>query len=235
LLSDALASAADFPVDMATREYRSAAEAFRQWSGNAAAVPASSKKEPDPLVKPATAVPPRAAAGINLLGIDTVTQEGRLLSLINELVSFVRSAGRPVSSFPLRNSTLPVSAWEAQAMAMEYIMEKSFRADFNRTVRRAVGLLAAIQEETAQYEAKRHNQHLWKRHIDALVYLLYCGGETLAALWEFRDDAARRGLQEKSDQLSQTAARLREKLHSVADFCRQWKEQAGGKDVAHAA
>ena len=233
LLSEALAGAGDFPLDLAAKEYRSAAEGFQQLSetAKAASLPSAAGES----TKPAAGFP-KAPGGLSQLGIDVVAQEGRLYSLTNELVSFARSAGKSVSTFPMPNSSVTLAPWEAQSLAVEHsATEKSFRADFNSAVRRAVGLLAAIQEESALYKLRRHGDHLWKKCIDALVYLLYSGRETLPTLEELAQDAGRRGLQEKADQLWQTAARLRDKLHPVAELCRQWKEQSGPKERAYAA
>lgn len=243
LLSEALGSGG-FPLELTTKEYRTAAKDFEQLAeagGPAVAPPA----QPPRAAAAAETSPPEAApappsltpAGpeglgtrLGMLGIDAGMEEGRLRARFNELVSFALAAGNPVDPIPLPNSSLALAPWEVQSLVVEYpAVEKSFRADFNRQVRRAVALLAAIQEATALYEMKRDSEHFWKTHVNTLIYLLYCGNEALPNLEHLAQEASRKGLQEKAAQLGDTAQRLRDKLRMVSELVQQWKDPSAHK------
>jgi len=255
LLSEALGSS-PLRLELSGKEYRTAAEDFRQLSAagatpSAAAARPSAAVETEPPSSPAAAQAPPAAVPatpaaaadalaapqklkvmLHTLGIDTVREEGRVRTLLNELVSFALAAGKPVSTVPLPSCSLTLAPWEAQSLVLEYpALEKSFRADFNRLVRRAVALLAAIEEEKAQYELRRHSEHHWKPHVDALFYLLWSGSEALPDLENLAQQAARRGLQEKAALLADTIERLRARLSEVSNVCQQWKQSPGQKGV----
>ncbi len=254
LLSEALGSS-PLRLELSNKEYRTAAQDFRQLSearatpfAAAARPPAADATSPpstpaavqaQPPAAPASAAPAGASpalqnlkATLHTLCVDTVREEGRVRTLFNELVSFAQAAGKPVSTIPLPSCSLTLAPWEAQSLVLEYpALEKSFRADFNRLVRRAVALLAAIEEEKAQYELRRHSEHFWKQHVDALFYLLSSGSEALPGLEALAQQAVRRGVQEKAAQLADTIERLRARLGEVSNVCQQWKQSPGQKGV----
>ena len=79
-----------------------------------------------------------------------------------------------------------------------------------------IGILSRIEEELPSYFETKGAEHIWKRHCDALVYLLYEGRRQLELLKKLSDDSGKRGLQEKSKQLFSTAEKLESYLNRLS-------------------
>lgn len=225
LLSEVLQDVKESPSDLATKDYRAAAEDFRLLVGSQTG---GSPQEEKKVTSPAS---PMTAADfvlrIDALGVDPKWEESHVELRISELVSFAKAAGEPLSTIPLANSVLVLSPTEWQTLVSEYPpTEESFRAGLHRIVRRAVGVLAGIQEEMALYEVRRTGEYLWKKHLNSLFYLLYTGSKILPDLENLDQEAQRRGLQKKSEHLFDTAGRLRQSLQQVSELYQQWKEQS---------
>jgi hypothetical protein len=150
------------------------------------------------------------------LGIDPGRQAEQLRNRMKEIALRVKSSsgGAVLAS---TGSSLVMSDWEAKAFLTDHApAEESFRADFARSVTSGIGIITRIEEELPAYFETRGAEHLWKRHCDALVYLLYEGRRQLETLRRLSADSTKRGLQDKSAQLLATADKLDSYVKRVA-------------------
>ncbi len=225
LFAQAAAQAREFAAAIAEKDYRSTGEDFRKLS----AAVKEEKRKPSvqarapvvaaspPAPPPEPALPEDPVERMKALGIDPSRQAMRLKDTTGDIAGFVRSAGRAVKNIPLPHSTLTVTEWESAAFSADYPAgDHSFRAEFSRHVRSAVGYIARMHEELTLYHEKRGSEYLWKPHYDALIYLLYHGRQEVLKLEDFAEDTRARGLFEKAEQVSKTAEKLREYLERVA-------------------
>lgn len=173
------------------------------------------KRVPEPLTpaqaasaRAAEAKPPTLEEQLIALGIDPGRQAEQLRNRIKEIALRVKSSpgGAPL---PSAGGKLTLHDWESKAFLTEYSpAEESFRADFARAVTSVIGIITRIEEELPAYFETRGVEHLWKRHCDALVYLLYEGRRQLETLKKLAADSDKRGLKDKSTQLLATAEKL---------------------------
>ncbi|MGH9784211.1 MAG: hypothetical protein ACRD88_08495, partial [Terriglobia bacterium] len=187
-------------------DYRSAAEAFRNLGE-------LGRKEPGPVAREAkTAAPPPATDSLEQqlkrLGVDPAHETQHLRSRIQDLSIRFRSnlttatVPNPVSPFHLQE-------WEAGAFRSQYPeSEQTFRAEFARSVRYAIAVISRIYEEIPLYHEKKSTEYLWKKHYDALVFLLYEGRRHKEALLKLSAVSRQRGLMEKAKQLQVTAENM---------------------------
>jgi hypothetical protein len=160
---------------------------------------------------------PQADDDERTLRCDPKWMDSRLQEVTTHLVAFARTASQPAESIALPHSELPVSATEWQVLTTSCPPdERSFRADVHRAVRRATGLLAAMQEELALYRSRRASQYQWKRHFENLRYLVVNASDILPELEAVREESKRRSLSGKHDDLQQITTRLREKMESAS-------------------
>ena len=146
------------------------------------------------------------AAKLKALGADSRTEEHRLQGSIGELVTYAKKVGEPAGTIQLANSVLEISATEWHALVTEY-PEKSFRADLNRALRRAVGVRAGMQEEAALYGA-RTVEGLRKKRAQSFLYLAQAACQMLPELEALEKLARSRGLVTKADDLKAAIARM---------------------------
>jgi hypothetical protein len=181
------------------------------------------KAVPEPLTpaqlasaRAAEAKPPTLEEQLLALGIDPGRQAEQLRNRMKEIALRVKSSsgGAVLAS---TGSSLVMSDWEAKAFLTDHSpAEESFRADFARSVTSGIGIITRIEEELPAYFETRGAEHLWKRHCDALVYLLYEGRRQLETLRRLSADSTKRGLQDKSAQLLATADKLDSYVKRVA-------------------
>ena len=181
------------------------------------------KAAPEPLTteklaaaRAAAAKPPSMEEQLIALGIDPGRQAEQLRNRVKEIALRVKSSpgGAPL---PSGGGGLILSDWESKAFLTEYSpAEESFRADFARAVTSVIGIITRIEEELPAYFETRGAEHLWKRHCDALVYLLYEGRRQLEILKKLSADSDKRGLKEKSTQLLATAEKFDSYVKRVA-------------------
>ena len=101
---------------------------------------------------------------------------------------------------------------------MEYPeKEQSFRAEVARSICHAIAIICRIYEEIPLYLEKKGTEYLWKKHYDALVYLLYEGRKHKDALLKLAAVSQQRGLREKAKQLQVTAEKLDAGLKKAAE------------------
>lgn len=171
---------------------------------------------PTAAIREAAAKPQTLEEQFIALGIDPGRQAEQLRNRVKEIALRVRSSpgGAPL---PSATGTLILSDWESKAFLSEYsTAEKSFRADFARSMTSVIGIIARIEEELPAYFETRGAEHLWKRHCDALLYLLYEGRRQLETLKRLSADSTTRGLQDKSTKLLATAEKLDSYVKRVA-------------------
>jgi hypothetical protein len=148
------------------------------------------------------------------MGIDPGRQAEILRNRMKEIANRVKASSGGV--FPSAVGSLVLSDWEAKAFVTEYPAgEESFRAEFARGVASGIGIITRIEEELPAYFETQGADHLKKRHVDALVYLLYEGKRQLDHLRKLSVDSERRGLAEKSKQLTATAEKLEDYVKRV--------------------
>ena len=214
-------------ADLLRSEYRSTTEAFQRLGSigrekpeeaerkRAATGTVSAGRHPIPALDPSAG---GATVGAQLkdLGIDPQPQEARVNNRRHELAMRLRSAPN-ILSIPMPLATLTFNEWEATAFRTEYAeREQTFRAEFAASVCRAIAIISLIYEELPLYLEKKGSEYLWKKHYDALVYLLYEGRQHKEALVHLSASSHRKGLIEKSRQLLITADKLESNLARVA-------------------
>jgi hypothetical protein len=218
---------------LAQKDYRYTAGDFQKLRTTAAPTPPpapplalETPAPPPPPPPPPPPTPPPAAEPeeatpldkMRALGIDPSREAQKLRFVTQNAAAYVRAAGnRQVTVIPLPHAELQVPDWEARALAADYpSSDKTFRAEFCRRIRHAVGLLAQVSEELAQYQKKRGTEYLWKPHYDSLIWLLYEGRQYIESLYAYAEATERSGLQEKAAQIGKTAQRLDECLDQLA-------------------
>ena len=142
------------------------------------------------------------------LGIDVSRQEQHLQERVKGisrwLIANPRAASLDLSGMPA------LGEWEVRAFRTEYgEEERSFRAEFAKAVRYAIGIVVRIHEELSAYEAAREGTDTGsKKYADSLLYLLYKGRKHLVILRLLAADTEKRMLPEKARQLLSTASKL---------------------------
>ena len=150
------------------------------------------------------------------LGIDPSQEALSLRNRMEELALRLR-ANLGITSIPNPFAQLSLEDWEANSFRTQYAeSEQTFRADFARGIRHAITIIIRIYEEIPLYQDKKGTEYLWKKHYDALVYLLYEGRAHKEALQRLADQSQQRGLREKANQVQLTAQKLDAGLAKVA-------------------
>jgi hypothetical protein len=149
-------------------------------------------------------------------------EDNKLQAMEESIRNFIRAAGpkTTVPVVPLRHGTLSLLAAETEAFRVEYVFEKSFRADVARSLVRSVSLIGRMLTELADYRSKQHSAYLWKPHADSLAYLLRLSQESLERGQQLITLAQERGLVDKSKAISASLERLQEQVQIVADALR---------------
>jgi hypothetical protein len=186
-------------------DYRSTADAFRSLGE-------LDREEPKPAPREGkSATPPQTDSleqHLKRLGVDPAQEALHLRNRIQELSMRFRS-NRTTATVPIPASPIRLQEWEVGAFRSQYPeSEQTFRTEFARSVCYAVGLIARIHEEIPQYHETRGTEFLWKKHYDALVYLLYEGRRHKDALLKLAAASQQRGLLEKAKQLQSTAENM---------------------------
>jgi len=189
-------------------DYRASADAFRDLGE-------LDRKEPAPAAapRPAAAAPAAAPASpleqqLKQLGVDPAQETLHLRNRIKELSMRFRS-NLQTATVPNSVAPLHLQEWEAGALRSQYPdTEQTFRAEFARDVSHAIAIISRIYEEIPMYFEKKGTEFLWKKHYDALVFLLYEGRNQREALLKLSAVSQQRGLREKAKQLQVTAEKL---------------------------
>jgi len=214
-----LGSGAPDTSNLLQTDYRSTSDTLRHLSELGRKQ--ESEKPPGPRAPAITAEPAprpgaRKVAGdatgsveqLKELGIDVDMEAFALKKRAEELAVRLR-ANPGVSALPGAFAALPLLEWEAAAFRSGYpLSEQSFRADFARGVCHAIAILSLADDELLKYQEKKGTEYLWKKHYDALLYLLQEGRAHKERLIAMAVATEKKGLLEKAKQLLQTAGKL---------------------------
>jgi len=198
--------------DVLNVEYGRAQEQFRRVSQFKKVV---DKKMPTGM--PA-AMPGAAAAAVAPALMVNDVEEGKIRSISESIRNFSRAAdakGGPLI-VPLPHGNCALSAAEAEAFRADYLQEKSFRADYARSLQRAVCLNTRMIAEMRDYQAKRSSAYLWKPHADALTYLLASANRETETAGALIGLAQQRGLNDKIAAMKATIDKLRAQCQQTA-------------------
>jgi hypothetical protein len=203
-------------------DYRSSSIAFRdlgEIDRNESPPPTS----PAPPAPANSSSPPTQPAGLPALdlqlkelGVSTQNESMHLRNRVQELSVRFRSS---LQTMTVPNSVPPLHLheWEAGAFRAQYPeAEETFRAQFARAICRGIAIISRIYEEIPLYLEKKGTEFHWKKHYDALVFLLYEGQKHKEALLNLSESSQQRGLREKAKQLQVTAEKLEACLEKAA-------------------
>jgi hypothetical protein len=110
---------------------------------------------------------------------------GRLARYVEKLPQEQRAVEKVV--FPLRHAQLELVRWEREAFIPSSV---AVAPESARCVQTALGIVAWIEEELAQYNQCREQRYLWKPHFDALSHAVARSTELLATIRDLlRPDA----------------------------------------------
>ena len=119
-------------------------------------------------------------------------KESELRGIIGRLARYVEKLPREQMAadkvvFPLRHAQLELVRWEREAFVPSSVAAAPESA---RCVQTALGIVAWVEEELAQYEQCREQRYLWKPHFDALSHAVARSVELLTNVREImRPDA----------------------------------------------
>ncbi|MCI0403787.1 MAG: hypothetical protein L0212_09715 [Acidobacteria bacterium] len=111
-------------------------------------------------------------------------KESELRGIIGRLARYVEKLPREQMTadkvvFPLRHAQLELVRWEREAFAPSSV---AVAPESARCVQTALGIVAWIEEELAQYNQCRDQRYLWKPHFDALSHAVARSVELLSAV-----------------------------------------------------
>ncbi|HEX9764308.1 MAG TPA: hypothetical protein VGA39_03415, partial [Candidatus Acidoferrales bacterium] len=119
-------------------------------------------------------------------------KESELRGIIGRLARYVEKLPREQMSaekvvFPLRHAHLELVRWEREAFVPA---SAAAAPESARCVQTALGIVAWVEEELAQYNQCREQRYLWKPHFDALSHAVARSVELLTSVREImRPDA----------------------------------------------
>ncbi|HTK95227.1 MAG TPA: hypothetical protein VL382_06275, partial [Terriglobales bacterium] len=194
-------------------EYGRAQEQFRKVS--------QFKKVVDkkmPAARPAAVGAGAAAAVAAPMAVSNDIEEGKIRGITESIRNFTRAADNKggMTIVPLPHGNCALTPAEAEAFRADYVQEKSFRADYARSMQRAVCLHTRMIAELRDYHAKRTSEYLWKPHADALTYLLTSANRETEHAGGLIGLAQQRGLAEKVTAMKTTVDKLRGQCQIVA-------------------
>jgi hypothetical protein len=173
-------------------EYGRAQEQFRKVSKFKKAVDKKMPSRPAAMPGAASAAPAAPSAMVNDL------EEGKIRNIIESIRNFTRAADSKGGVIvPLPHGNCALTGAEAEAYRADYVQEKSFRADYARSLQRTVCLHTRMVAELREYQAKRGSEYLWKPHADALTYLLAAANRETENAGALIGLAQQRGLNDK--------------------------------------
>ncbi|MBF8305901.1 MAG: hypothetical protein HW398_1089 [Acidobacteria bacterium] len=125
-----------------------------------------------------------------------------------------------VRSIRICGSPLPLDKWEAEALcSLGGKREENLQGAFARSTARAIALVVRIYEELYAYETKKGaGDAEWRKHHNALFYLLYEGRAHKTALLQLSLLHRKSELPELAQQLATTANKLDANLGRLEDL-----------------
>ena len=199
--------------DVLNVEYGRAQEQFRNVSTFKKAV---DKKMPGS--RPAVVAGGGAMAAVAPAAIHSDLEEGKIRATADSIRNFARAADTKAITLvvPLPHGNCALTAAEAEAFRADFLQEKSFRADYARSMQRAVCVSNRMIIEMRDYHAKRRSEYLWKPHADALTYLLAAANRETGNAGALIGLAQQRGLTDKISAMKATIDKLRGQCQNVA-------------------
>ena len=150
------------------------------------------------------------------LGVN-VQKEADAVKLRREEIAVRFKANPSLGAIPGNFGSLQLSEWEEAAFRTSYPeSEKSFRVDFAVGITHAIAILSSADDELHAYDQKKGTEFLWKKHYDALLFLLQEGREHVGRITLLAEATEKKGLSEKARQLKQSAEKLGNRLAAVA-------------------
>lgn len=153
------------------------------------------------------------------LGIDSEHEKGKLRGRIRDLATKLQAAPS-VRSLRICGSSLSLSDWEADALrSLTSKRDENLQGAFARSASRAVAFLIRIYEELYAYETKKGAGDAdWRKHHNALFYLLYEGRTHKTALLQLSLLHRKSEFPELAQQLATTANKLEANLARLEDL-----------------
>ena len=147
------------------------------------------------------------------LGIDSGHELSKLRGRIWDLATKLM-AEPAVRSVRICGSPLSLSDWEISALrSLTAKRKENLQGGFSRGVSRAIALLVRVYEELYAYETKKGaGDAEWKKHHNALFYLLYEGHDLKTSLLQLSLLHRKSGFPELAQQLVTTAEKLEANL-----------------------
>ncbi|MCZ6751334.1 MAG: hypothetical protein O7E51_05830 [Acidobacteria bacterium] len=206
-------------AELLRSDYRSTADAFRQLT-ELGREQESKKTAANARADSAQTDPGKSAdeweRQMKNVGVDPAIQAVHLRNRMQELTVRLR-AKQTVTSIPMFGRPLALNDWESSAFRTEYAeSEQTFRVEFAHSLCHTISIISRVQEELNSYREKKNTEYLWKKHYDALLYLLYEGRRHKDTLARLSSVSQQKGLLEKSKQLLLTAEKLETTLSEVA-------------------
>ena len=206
-------------AELLRSDYRSTADAFRQLT-ELGREQESKKTAANARADSAQTDPGKSAdeweRQMKNVGVDPAIQAAHLRNRMQELTVRLR-AKQTVTSIPMFGRPLALNDWESSAFRTEYAeSEQTFRVEFAHSLCHTISIISRVQEELNSYREKKNTEYLWKKHYDALLYLLYEGRRHKDTLARLSSVSQQKGLLEKSKQLLLTAEKLETTLSEVA-------------------
>lgn len=156
---------------------------------------------------------------LNRMGIDSKHELSKLRGRIRDLIPKLK-ADPKIRSIRICGSPLSLNEWEVNAFrALTTKREENLQGAFARSVSRAMAFVVRIYEELYAYETKKGAGDAgWKKHHDALFYLLYEGRVHKASLLQLSLLHRKSAFPELAQQLATTAEKLEANLVRIEEL-----------------
>lgn len=140
-------------------------------------------------------------------------EDGKLRQMYDSIRNFVRAADPSRAQVvPMRHGNVVLAPHELEAYRVDYVQEKSFRADFANTLMRIVACGARVESEMVDFASKQQSAYLWKPHADALTNLVRVAQELSTSGGQLALTAQQRGLGDKANGMTTSIGKLMEKV-----------------------
>jgi len=211
-------------------DYREAQEQFRKVSKLKKAVDSKRKRATAGSAESAYAMGAKAAARAERIGqvsdedrlaiivpsesdMAARIEEGKLLTIVESIRNFVKAADPARAQvIPLRHGTITLANHEVETFRVDYLLEKSFRADFANTLLKVVGCSARIEAELVDFSNMKKSAYLWKPHADSLTNLVKLSQALTAEAMPLNATAIQRGLSKKVEAMNQSLEKMQQKV-----------------------
>lgn len=149
------------------------------------------------------------------LGIDCKRGAAVLRKWTLELAKHLKT-DKSIRSLRICGTSIPLEEGEIFAFrALGAEATPTLKGEFARHVCHAVAICVRIYEETYTYEKKKESSFDWRKHLNALLYLLYEGRGHKEALLRLATVCRTGGFTDMSRQLVSTANKLEENLSNT--------------------